>query len=76
MVIKRLFKKIWHIIISNLYYRPFKKHEWLFVQRKKICDGCPNKKNIPVLGEICDLCGCPLESKLRVKDEKCLINKW
>lgn len=28
------------------------------------------------IGEVCGLCGCPLKSKLRVKNEKCELDKW
>lgn len=70
------FKKLKHILISNLYYRPFKRHEWLYLKRKAICNSCKEKKEHPIIGEYCGLCGCPLKSKLRVKDEQCKINKW
>lgn len=70
-------KMVKNIIVANLYYRPFKKNEYLYITRKKICDECPHKKYSMLLGdEYCDLCGCPLKSKLRCKDEKCEINKW
>jgi hypothetical protein len=29
-----------------------------------------------MLGDICDECGCVLSAKARVKDEKCVLNKW
>lgn len=29
-----------------------------------------------MLGDICGECGCVLEAKARVKDEKCKLNKW
>lgn len=28
------------------------------------------------LGDICDHCGCILDSKTRVEDEHCELNKW
>jgi hypothetical protein len=28
------------------------------------------------LGDICDYCGCILDSKTRVEDEHCELNKW
>ena len=28
------------------------------------------------LGDICDECGCILDSKTRVEDEHCELNKW
>lgn len=72
----KFFKKIWHILIANLYYRPFNKNEYLYIKRYKLCNECEHKKDHAIIGEFCDLCGCPLKSKLRVKDEKCIINKW
>jgi hypothetical protein len=29
-----------------------------------------------MLGDICNECGCILDAKARVKDEKCELNKW
>lgn len=72
----KILRKLWHIIISNLYLRPFKKNEYLYLKRVEICNKCINKRHHEVIGDYCDLCGCPLKSKLRVKSEKCKINLW
>jgi hypothetical protein len=29
-----------------------------------------------MLGDICNECGCVLDAKARVIDEKCELNKW
>ena len=41
-----------------------------------ICKKCNKSEHIKGFGEICTLCGCILESKTRVEDEKCEMNKW
>jgi hypothetical protein len=40
-----------------------------------ICKKCEHIENTK-LGDICGLCGCILESKTRVEDEHCELNKW
>jgi hypothetical protein len=41
----------------------------------EICSKCEYR--IKILNEdICDLCGCVLDAKCRVKEEKCYNNKW
>lgn len=42
----------------------------------EICNRCNSKTRITKNVYICDLCGCVLDSKTRVKDEKCDLNKW
>lgn len=64
-----------HILKGN-YNRVFKKEQWLFDTRYRICSSCENRESVKPIGEICGICGCPLQSKLRVKDEKCDLNKW
>lgn len=73
---RKMVKKVYQILIANLYYRPFKKNEYLFYKRYTICASCIDKKKAPIIGEYCDLCGCPLKSKLRVIDVKCEKNLW
>ena len=67
-------KKFTHILIGNfkrfLGFKPT-----YYSVRYGICKACLNREDSPV-GEICGLCGCPLKSKLRVKDEKCEMNKF
>lgn len=40
-------------------------------QRLKICADCPNNK-----WGVCKICGCPLQTKSRLYDEHCPIEKW
>lgn len=43
--------------------------------RLDICSSCT--KTICLGKEkICSQCGCPIKSKVRVKEEKCNLNKW
>jgi len=55
-------------------------------KRRKICMACPHlgkpkeSKNILYKlvsrGHICKICGCKVESKVRLPDEKCPEGKW
>lgn len=36
---------------------------------------CSEKENTPI-GVICGICGCPLDSKLRILEETCKLKKW
>ena len=71
MVIRKLIN-----IIKGWYYRLFNKNEQLARKRIAICNKCKSKVHIDIIGDICDECGCILEAKARVKDEKCELNKW
>lgn len=64
-----------HIIKGN-YNRLLHKKQSLFSSRYAICSKCSNRETYPPIGEMCGICGCPLQSKLRVKDETCALNKW
>ena len=79
-ILKLWIKHIFSFEIINIlkgnYNRIFNKETKLYNKRYKQCKGCPNKETIETIGEICGICGCPLQSKLRVKDEKCDLNKW
>jgi hypothetical protein len=72
--IKGLLTHPFTIIKGNLF-RLFKRNNLLYKHRYIICIQCPNLEKTKI-GEVCGLCGCPLKSKLRVKDEKCEINRW
>ena len=63
-------------IFKGWYYRLFNKNEKLAKKRISICNKCKSKVRIELIGDICDECGCVLEAKARVKDEKCELNKW
>lgn len=66
--------KIWNII-KGTYYNITNKKQLLADKRLAICNNCEHKEDF-VLGDICNLCGCILDSKTRVLDEKCEMNKW
>lgn len=63
-------------IIKGNFNRLFGKKQSLFDKRYAICRHCPNREELPIVGEICGICGCPLGSKLRVEDEHCEYNNW
>lgn len=67
-------KKIWNII-KGTYYNITRKKQNLADKRLSICACCEHREDFK-LGDICGLCGCILESKTRVDDEKCEMNKW
>lgn len=70
----RVLRKIRNIIIGT-YRNIFNKNQDLATQRLKYCNKCEHK--ILFMGQyICDQCGCILESKVRVEDEHCMIDKW
>lgn len=69
-----MIKKIKNIILGT-YYNITKKKQDLATRRLAICKKC--KHAIKWIGQdICDQCGCILESKTRVKDEHCELCKW
>ena len=68
-------KKLWNII-KGTYFNITKKHQDKADIRLNICNKCSHVENIKGLGNICNMCGCILESKTRVEDEKCEMNKW
>ena len=70
-----VFKKIWNII-KGTYFNITRKHQDKADERLRICRGCNKTELIKGFGEVCTLCGCILESKTRVEDEKCEMNKW
>ena len=43
--------------------------------RLAICSQCPSRIKTS-LGDACKECGCILDAKARVEDEKCDMNKW
>jgi len=74
--IKHIFSaELLHILKGN-FNRLFSKEQRLYDSRYRICSSCSNREYISPIGEICGICGCPLQSKLRVKDEICNLNKW
>lgn len=79
MLSKLLYKWLYGIltkpltILKSIYYRLLNKNK--DARRLSICSQCNHKLNIK-LGDICDLCGCVLDNKTRIKDEHCELNKW
>lgn len=74
--IKRfLSKHIVQIIKGNLN-RLLGRNLKLYNLRYFYCKDCRQKRYNSVIGEYCNICGCPLKSKLRAKDEHCDLNKW
>ena len=70
----RMLRKIRNIIIGT-YRNIFNKKQDLATQRLKYCNKCEHR--MMFMGQyICDQCGCILESKVRVEDEHCMIDKW
>ena len=69
-----IFIKLRNIIVGT-YRNIFNKNIDLAIRRLKYCDKCEHK--ILFMGQyICNQCGCILESKVRVEDEHCIIDKW
>lgn len=70
----RIIRKIRNIIIGT-YRNIFNKNQDLATIRLKYCNKCEHRMFF--MGQyICDQCGCILESKVRVEDEHCMIDKW
>ncbi len=63
-------------IIKGWYFKIFNKNEQLARKRISICKKCNSLEHIEIIGDICGECGCVLEAKARVQDEKCELNKW
>lgn len=69
-----IFKKLKNIFLGTWWNITKQKNE-LAAQRLIICDNCEHKRLITKSEGICELCGCILTSKTRVKDEHCELNK-
>ena len=67
-------KKVKNIIIG-WYRKIFNKKSELAEKRLAICGTCSYKTKL-CGQDICDLCGCVLDAKVRVEDEQCYNNKW
>lgn len=74
-MIKTFFTWVWHVIIGT-YRNIFNKNTSLSDKRIKICDECDKKQQLTKRISICSECGCILESKTKVNDESCPMNKW
>lgn len=77
-IIKRTLENFWikikHIISGNIY-NIINYNSDLYVKRSNICKKCDKKKKVAGVN-YCGICGCPIRTLTRVKDEKCLMNKW
>ena len=45
-------------------------------ERMDICKECPMFYKDELLGDRCKECGCRLNAKTRIAEEKCPLNKW
>lgn len=63
-------------ILKSIYYKLTNKEEEMSKDRLKICDKCREKQNIKIIGDVCGICGCILDNKTRLFNEKCEMNKW
>ena len=70
-MVKQIFK-----IIRGWYYKTFDVNRELATKRIAICNKCSKKTHVDMLGDICGECGCVLDAKARVEDERCELNKW
>lgn len=70
----KIIKKMWNII-KGTYYNIFNKKQILADKRLNVCNKCEHKTPT-FLGDACGLCGCILDSKTRVQDEQCELEKW
>ena len=78
---ERVIKKISHIVEGSfnlIINNP--EIEELACKRKVICTSCIYRQNLIKVNGIqyyyCTKCTCPVESKIRSKNETCPINKW
>ncbi len=62
-------------ILKSIYYNIKNKHQDIAITRLGICHRCDHKLNTN-FGDLCDLCGCILDNKTRIKDEFCEQGKW
>lgn len=69
-----LFRKLRNIAVGT-YRNLFGKKEDIARKRKHICNACKFKKRV-IITDICSKCGCVINSKVRVADERCPKNFW
>lgn len=69
-----LTRKIRNIVVGT-YRNLFGKKEDLARRRKATCMACKFRKRI-IITDICSKCGCVINSKVRVADEKCPKGFW
>lgn len=74
-MIKHFFTWVWHVVLGT-YRNIFNKNTSLSDERIKICNECDKKQLLTKHISICSECGCILESKTKVDNESCPMNKW
>jgi hypothetical protein len=57
-------------IVLGFWYKFMNKHVSIKNRRMEICNECDHKDEI-----FCDVCGCLLDAKTRVYEEKCPLKK-
>ena len=75
MIMKKLFIKLKHIFLGNLYNLIGINYK-LMNSRLEICSKCNEKANLTKNVEICSECGCILKAKARIEEESCYLGKW
>jgi uncharacterized protein DUF6171 len=45
-------------------------------RRMEICRACPDFRPMKVLGGMCQLCGCLMAAKAKLKYSECPVRKW
>lgn len=71
----KLFKKMISIV-KGTWRNIFHKNNTLAEARLRICRCCDDYVVISKRMHVCHECGCVLESKARVAEEKCDKGKW
>ena len=67
-------KKLINILIGT--YRNLIGYKTDEIERRRcICKECEHNEQF-LNTRICNLCGCIIDSKTAVEEEKCLMNKW
>ena len=63
-------------ILKSIWYNITRQNDKLASKRMEICNSCEHKMTIKYVGDICSICGCILENKTRLINEKCDLGKW
>lgn len=51
--------------------------EEVIAHRSQICNGCPRRDTMPVLGvPICGVCNCIINAKIVIASQSCPLNYW
>ena len=74
-MIMKFFKKIKNIILGWYFYFRGINYE-VTQERLSVCNACEFSKKISKKHSICSSCGCFIQMKIRVADERCPMYKW